>query len=236
MTQYIIRLDDLSRFSNKSKWEDIVNHCRTNGVKCLIGVIPTCTDKKLNRGKVMEDGEFWAFVKTCSDMDIAMHGHSHELFGGKTYAQQFKMMAESMKIFASKRIIPDCFIAPKHSYDYETFRVMHNLGINYISDGVGLFPWRRMDYDIIHVPQILWKPRRMPFGTVTCCQHPDTMSDQEMSYLKEFISKNKSDIISIFDVELSPLEYFNVVFEILYTLLYVKKFGFSSKKAKSKKR
>jgi hypothetical protein len=146
------------------------------------------------------------------------------------------MMAGAMKIFASHRIIPDCFIAPKHSYDKNTCMAMHNLGISFLSDGVGLFPWRRMDYDIIQVPQIVWKPRKMLYGTITFCLHPDTMSDTELFKLLEFIYHNKNDIISIYDVILTPLEYINVIFEPLYTLLYIKKFRFKLKLPKFMKR
>jgi len=232
MTSYIIRLDDLSRFSDLAVWKDIVDCCRSNGIKCLIGVIPSCDDKKLKKKYVSSDVEFWAFVKSCSDMDIAIHGFKHELFGGNTYNTQYRLMAESMKVFASKMIIPDCFIAPKHIYDENTIHAMRDLGISFLSDGVGVYPWRRMDYDIIQVPQMFWKPRSIPFvpfGVITFCQHPDTMTGGDITNLKKFIENNKNAILSIYDVILTPLEYFNFIIEPIYHILYKLKFGFKKR-------
>jgi hypothetical protein len=226
MTQYIIRFDDLSHGSDLSKWKDVLECCKSNGVRCLVGVIPKCKDRGLIRSGAVNDAKFWTFVKGAAIYaDIAMHGFEHEIFGGVSYDGQFKLMAGAMKAFVSKNIIPDCFIAPKHIYDDNTLLVMKELGVGYISDGVGLYPWKHLDTDIIFVPQVLWRPRKILLGVVTFCLHPDTMSVDEIKELKGFISENKGNIISIYDVVLTPLEFINFIFEPLYTLFYKHRFG-----------
>ena len=224
MTQYIIRLDDLSRWSKKDVWEDILSHCEKNGVKALIGVVPDCTDKKLKRVGGLDDG-FWAFVKRWKSMDLAVHGFHHEIFGNLKYEAQYRLVAWSIKEFLKHGITTEIFIPPKHSYNDDTLRVLSNLGFVYLSDGVGLYPWKHISSEIVMVPQILWRPRRMPFGVITFCQHPDTMTEFEVANLKSFISENSGDFISIDDVVLTPLEYINFAFEPVYRLLYRGKFG-----------
>ena len=226
MSEYILRLDDLSEYSDLQKWRRILDLCSENDIRCLIGVIPKCEDKKLMTRERVDENGFWFFIKHYSGKhDIAMHGFNHEIFGGKSYDKQFKLMSESMKMFVYRKVIPDCFIAPKHIYDTNTLRAMRSLGIGYLSDGIGIYPWKNMDYDIIHVPQILWKPRDVPIGVATFCLHPDTMSEDEMKHLAEFIAKNKRRFISIYDVVLTPLEFLNFVFDPIYIFLYRRRFN-----------
>jgi hypothetical protein len=225
MPKYIIRLDDMSAYSNFPMWKDILEFASEHGVRCLIAVIPKCEDKKLMAGDRVDDNSFWFLVKHYSRKhDIAMHGLNHEIFGGKSFDKQFKLMSESMKIFIHRKIIPDCFVAPKHIYDDNTLRSLKALGISYMSDGVGLYPWKHLDSEVIMVPQVLWRPRTVPFGVVTFCLHPDTMSIGQITELKKFILENRRSIISVFDVDLSPLEYINFIFEPIYLYLFRRKF------------
>ena len=224
MTQYIIRLDDFSRFSKLEVWERIIACCRMHKVRCLIGVVAECEDSKIKYTEGMNEHDFWVFVKRYTDMDVAIHGFKHEIFGGKSFAVQLKLMTASMKKFIANRIIPDCFIPPKHVYDNNTLRAMKSLGINYLSDGIGLYPWRHIEHNIIQVPQVLWRPRRIPIGVITFCLHPDRMSESEITNLMEFIEHNKNDIISIYDVDLTPLEFINIPFEPIYLFLYKRRF------------
>jgi hypothetical protein len=222
MTKYIIRLDDLSGFSSIDKWGDILLKCEENGLRALIGLIPKCTDKKLDHGTVMDH---WGFARGHLDHDYAIHGFNHETFGDKKYDQQYRLMAASMKEFVSHKIIPEIFIPPKHSYNSDTLMAIHDMGIQFMSDGVGLYPWRDFNTDVVCVPQILWRPRRVLFGTITFCLHPDTMGAEELKRLLIFIDENKKDIISIQDVSLSPLEVINVPFKPIYKYIYKKRFS-----------
>lgn len=225
MAKYIIRLDDLSAYSNLPIWGNILDFSRINGVRCLVAVIPKCEDKGLMNGDKIGNNLFWFFVKShAKDHDIAIHGFKHELFGRKGFDQQFKLISESMKEFVARKIIPDCFVAPKHVYDDETLHVMRLLNINYLSDGVGLYPWKDLESEVIMVPQILWKPRKVQIGVITFCLHPDTMSIEQIDGLKKFIKENKKDIISIYDVNLTPMEYINGIFAPIYMFFYRRKF------------
>lgn len=225
MTKYIIRLDDLSAYSNFPMWREILDFCSSNEVRCLIAVIPKCEDEKLMAGDKVDDNSFWFFVSAYAKKhDIAMHGFNHEIFGGMSFHQQYRLISESMKIFVYRKIIPDCFVAPKHVYDENTLRSLKSFGMGYMSDGVGLYPWKDMDTEVIMVPQVLWRPRKVPMGVITFCLHPDTMSLGHIADLKKFVLENKRNIISIYDVNLTPMEYLNAIFKPIYLYFFRRKF------------
>ena len=225
MTSYIIRLDDLTKCSDFSRWESIISCCRTNNVQALLATVPKCSDKKLNKGVENTDVEFWKFVVGCKDMDVALHGLNHERMGNMEADEQLRILTASMKEFLKHSIIPDVFVPPGHSFNDATFYAMKFLDITYFSDGVGLYPWKKMDTDVIQVPQIFWKPRKFPFGVITLCLHPDTMSWDEIKKLNEFICENNRSIMSITDVNLNLLELINIPFKPLYKYVFKRKFG-----------
>jgi len=221
MVKYIIRFDDLTRWSNPNVWCDLLDHCDDNKIRSLVALVPDCTDLKLKKD---HSADVWSIAKDYRFHDYAMHGLNHEIFGGKPYSMQYKLMANSLKEFVSHNMVPNVFVPPKHIYDSNTLMALKQIGVDYISDGIGLYPWRDFSTDIVHVPQILWNPRKMPCGTITFCMHPDTMDEKMISHVKDFISDNKKNIISIQDVSLTPLEFFNVPFKIIYKFIYNRKF------------
>jgi len=225
MTSYIIRLDDLTKWSDLSKWERIIDCCGDNNVQALLATVPKCTDQKLNKGINNTDAEFWRFVCGAKDMDVALHGFNHERMSSMETDEQLRILTASMKEFLKHKIIPDVFVPPGHSFNEFTFYVLKFLGVSYLSDGIGLYPWKRMDTDVIQVPQILWKQRTMPFGVITICLHPDTMTVGEIKKLNEFICEKNKSIISITDVNLTPLEVVNIPFKPLYKYVFKWKFG-----------
>jgi hypothetical protein len=63
------------------------------------------------------------------------------------------------------------FIAPWHSFDYTTLRVLRKHGIGVISDGFSL--WPHVYYDVLWIPQQLWWfPKKTPL--IGCGQYCST--------------------------------------------------------------
>ena len=224
MAKYILRFDDFSRYSSWCKWRDIVNYLKWGRVPALIGVIPDCKDEKLMKGSVMSDYEFWRHLSDIKSFDIGMHGYNHENFGAMSKDEQLVLMMRSMARFAEAMVVPNVFIAPNHSVNDHTFDALKMAGIEYLSDGVGLYPWRD-DSEVMIVPQILWTPREVPMGVITFCMHPDTMSKEQVDSLMNFIERHRKDIISIYEAEPTPLSLLNMPFRPVYGYFYKKRFG-----------
>jgi len=220
-----MRFDDFSRYSDQFKWTNILEHFESKKVPALIAVIPDCKDEKFMKKESIDDNSFWFKLFHYKKFDIGMHGLHHENFGLMGYDQQLLWMKDSMKIFAGHRIIPDIFVPPNHSYNRFTFLAMKTLGMNIFSDGKGLYPWKDDLTDITIVPQILWTPRKVDFGVITFCLHPDTMSDKEVENLMKFVSENENNIVSITEVSPSVLSLLNVPFEWFYNIVYDSKKG-----------
>lgn len=226
MTQYIIRFDDLSRYSDLEKWKKIFWTCEFYNVKPLVGVIPEVTDKNLYNGWSNSEKEFWGFLDEFKNrIDIAIHGFNHENLSSFNCSEQYGVLAKSMKAFMKRNIVPDVLIPPNHMYDDDTINAMKALDIGVISDGIGLYPWKHIKQDIIQVPQIFWKPRTMPFGVYTFCMHPETMSQDEFDYFMGFLCSYSKEFISIFDVDLTPLEILNRPFRSIYKYGFKRRFG-----------
>jgi len=226
MTNYIIRFDDLSQYSDLRKWEAVLSQCEFYGVKPLVGVIPAVKDKRLFNGVSNSKGRFWEFIKNNRyRMIIAIHGLHHENLSLHDYSGQFKILANSMKEFMKRNIVPDTLIPPNHMFNDDTVDVMKALGIGHLSDGVGLFPWKHIDSNVIQVPQIFWNVRTMPFGVYTFCFHPETMKSDDISRVGDFLRDNSESFISIYDADLTPLEVLNVPFRLVYKFLFKRKFG-----------
>ena len=225
MTYYILRFDDFTRFSDLGRWDAIHQKLKEKGIRGLIGVTPSCHDERLIKNKSMPDSEFWSKIKGYKNFDIGMHGLHHENFGLMGQEQQMSWMMESMKLFVKHCLIPDVFIPPNHSLNKYTVHAMRLVGMTHLSEGIGLWPWKDVDSNIIVVPQILWTPRKVPLGLITFCLHPDTMSNNQITHLFNFIDENSDDIVSIFDVETPVLGVINAIFAPFYLFLYKRKKG-----------
>lgn len=226
MVGYIIRFDDLSRYSDLDKWRELFIVCESYNIFPVVGVIPDVNDKNLFKGFSNSEDEFWSFIGEFKNkINIAIHGLHHENLSEFDYAGQYKIISNSLKVFSKYGIVPDIIIPPNHKFNKETISVMGAFGIGYLSDGVGIFPWKHIEQDVVHVPQIFWGVRKMPFGLYTFCYHPDTMNSSNRDFLFDFFKNNCGDFISIFDVKFTPLEVLNMPFRVVYNWLFSMRFG-----------
>ena len=81
---------------------------------------------------------------------VAIHGYNHKYtksnsgillynknseFAGVSYQIQEEKLRKSKKIFKKHGLDTDLFIAPSHSFDFNTLNCLKRNGIKYISDG-----------------------------------------------------------------------------------------------------
>ncbi len=196
--RYLIRIDDVHPRMDREKLVAYIALMARYGVRPLLGVIPDNRDETLVHGAAWPD--FWETVaawQRAGMVDIALHGLRHALhpaapglvgarygvpnrteFAGLPLAAQRAMLAEGMAILEGHGLTPGLFMAPAHSLDRNTVKALVEVGLNVVTDGIALYPFRR--HGVTWVPQQLWEPVRYPFGVFTVCLHlQDAVSHQE---------------------------------------------------------
>jgi len=237
--KYIIRLDDASPTMNRDNWKRVEMLLNSYNIKPIVAVIPNNRDPKLMIDR--ENSEFWLDVKRWQDRnwEIALHGFEHKYatkhksivpindyseFAGVSLDKQREKIREGIKIFREHNISCRAWIAPAHSFDENTIKALkEESSIYIISDGIAWSTY--YEYNIYWIPQQLWRPREMPFGTWTICYHPDEMKDRDFEILENFLEKNHNKFTSIDNLKLNkkPKSLLEKVFEKIYLRLLAKK-------------
>ena len=237
--KYIIRVDDACSTMNHQNWNRLEKILDSYHIKPLIAVIPNNQDIKLMVDE--HNDSFWTSVKKwqTKGWEIALHGFEHKYstkhkslvpindyseFAGVPLDEQKIKIKEGIKIFKEHNISCRTWIAPAHSFDKNTIQALHSESdITIISDGIAWSPY--YEYDMHWVPQQLWKPRKMPFGTWTICYHPDEMRDNDFKILEDFLEENYKKFISIDELDFTkkPKSILEQSFEKVYWKLLEKK-------------
>jgi hypothetical protein len=117
-----------------------------------------------------------------------MHGYQHVFhtrcagllgvnryseFAGLNYAEQAAKLSAAYEIMTANGVTPNAWVAPAHSFDHNTLRVLATelKRVLLISDGFFPYPGRD-DHGLMWIPQQMWRFRPMPFGVWTVCAHP----------------------------------------------------------------
>jgi len=152
----------------------------------LLGVIPDNQDPHLLKFPHCSV-DFWDHIRerVHAGWNIALHGCHHlyhtdnkgllginarSEFAGLSYEDQYEKINHGLSIFATNGINTRIFMAPAHSYDKTTLRVLKALGIDSITDGFALFPY--LKEGILYVPQLFATPR-----TLVVSQYEDFFHD-----------------------------------------------------------
>ena len=211
----LIRFDDICENMN---W-DFMNRCEVifdkYNIKPLLGVIPSNLDNDLKTWPKKDN--FWDMVRAWQNKgwEISMHGynhlynketHGHDYFGyggktefyGENYEIQKTKILKGIKKFNDENIQIRSFFAPSHTYDINTFRCLHELGIKYVIDGYGLFPYYQ--HKLIFIPQLFYNLIFFPFGVQSTQIHLNMWSEKDMKKFENFIIKNKKNIFSFNEI------------------------------------
>lgn len=213
--KYIFRLDDIAENMDWGKFLLLKELFIKHDIKPIIGVIPNNEDPELlSFPKCPFD--FWEEIRSLQKLgwSIALHGFSHKYitrdsgifginkkseFAGLSYDLQNEKVRKGKLIFEQNGLKIDAFMAPAHSLDHTTLEVLVNNNIKTITNGFCLYPYYYKE--IFFVPQLFATPRKMPFGVYTWCLHPNTMDEDSIQRLEEFIKANKENIISFDDAK-----------------------------------
>ena len=200
--QYLIRFDDICPTMEWRKWQTVERALIDNGVKPLLAVVPDNCDPELRAAPA--DPGFWQKVRDWQKLgwSIGLHGFQHcyvsasagilgrncySEFAGLSESVQRDKLERALEIFRREGVRPEAWIAPAHSFDQVTVRLLASLGVNCISDGYSLHPYVSGE-GMLWVPQQLGWFRRLPFGTWTVCLHTNAWSPRRIDRFREEVS------------------------------------------------
>jgi len=196
--RYLVRFDDVSPTMNWAAWDRVQTWLDELAIRPIVAVVPDNQDPQLECGPARAD--FWDRVRAwqAAGWFVALHGYQHRYvtrepglvglnpfseFAGLPHAEQLGKVQDALRVFAREGVRPDGWVAPGHSFDAVTVRVLHECGIDVISDG--FFTRRVRHLGATWLPQQLWRFRRMPAGLWTVCLHTNTMDDAALASLRK---------------------------------------------------
>ena len=236
MTYYLIRFDDINPRMNWVKFNKLKKIIDKYSIKSILGVIPECEDKTIS--KYPENKNYLNQLKEMkSNGDlIAQHGYKHIMdsnnkglfgnfktseFAGLDYKTQYERIEKGKNILVNNEIWEPIFMAPAHSFDNTTLKVLRKLNFESITDGFSRFPYR--ENGIKFIPQLSSMPLPTYLPLVSqLCIHVNTLDDKKLNYLINFIEKHN-------DLFLSPKEVLNFENNYLLYRLENKIIGFTIK-------
>lgn len=210
MARFLLRFDDITPRMNWSVWDRVENILETAGVSPLLAVVPANADPELDFGPAKE--RFWQQVRQWQrrGWSIGLHGFEHRYvtraagilgrnryseFAGLPEAEQRSKLSAALDIFRREHVAADAFVAPAHSFDQTTVRLLDELGVDCISDGYALYPFV-CERGLLWVPQQLGKFRPMPVGIWTICLHINDWTRKELAQFERNITAHKGQIDS----------------------------------------
>lgn len=205
-----IRMDDITPdmdWNAFSAFEELLNR---NGIKPLIGVVPKNQDTNLMREEARED--FWEWLKKKQEEGwcIAQHGYSHVYstkkggifplnrfseYAGVAPQKQQEMIADGKKILEAHGIHTDIFMAPGHTFDKNTLRVLRENGFQYVTDGFGKAPYRREGLVFLPISSRRKDCFREKDGYTTIVFHTNGMEEAELGSCAEMFAAHKEKFI-----------------------------------------
>lgn len=208
--RFLVRFDDICPTMNWGVWEQMESILMQHGVKPMLAVVPDNRDPKLVIDAPRAD--FWERVRRWQEQcfAICLHGYQHVYetshsgllginayseFAGLTYEVQRDKIERALAVFSREGIRADAWLAPAHSFDAVTVRVLGECGIRVISDGFYWCPVFRLG--ALWIPQQMWRFRSMPGGVWTVCYHHNRFSAGNIAMVEADIAHYRKDILSL---------------------------------------
>lgn len=154
--QVTVRMDDITPDMDWKSFAAFEELFEKYGIRPLLGIVPENRDEKLSVEPARE--EFWSKMKKLQKKGwcLAMHGCYHVYrtkkcgcfplngrseFAGLPEAEQKKLLTEGKRLLASHGIHTDIFMAPGHTFDKTTLKLLKELRFSYVTDGYGSSPY-----------------------------------------------------------------------------------------------
>lgn len=213
MRSITIRIDDVCPTMDWEAFSRFADLLDKYEIKPLIGVIPDNKDPMLDAGdkrnKAFDDpAGYAAWLKRLSDKGwiISMHGVHHVYttqkgglfpmndfseFAGVELKDQYRLIRHGLICLRKLGIKTDIFMAPGHSFDKNTLRVLRRFGFTRITDGYGNFPYERLSFIFLPISFLRKAELKGKDGITTFVVHPAEMSDKEFEEYEDLFENRR---------------------------------------------
>ena len=208
--RFLLRFDDICPTMKWSIWNRIEEIMIRYKIKPIIAVIPDNQDPSL----ICEDeiNDYWEKLRKWQKLGwtIALHGFHHKYenqkcgilkindyseFAGVSYDEQNIRIKKGLEILKSHGLNVTTWIAPAHSFDYNTIKALKSNGIHIISDGYSndIFRFR----DMLWIPCQLYRFEQRKKGVWTVCKHPNMWTKKELLAFEQEINRWNKEITDL---------------------------------------
>ncbi|WP_445381946.1 DUF2194 domain-containing protein [Robiginitalea sp. IMCC43444] len=233
--KYLIRLDDACETMNWEKWLKMESLLDKYNIKPLISVIPNNEDPSMQIDSF--NAGFWNWVLQLKEKgwEIGLHGYNHVYstncgginplhnrseFAGHPINIQKDKIRKGFRIFMENGLEPRIFVAPSHTFDYNTLNALkEESSIRIISDTIAFRPYRKGDFSFIPVQFGHVRNINFPIGIITFCYHPNTMTKEHFEELDNFIEINQNKFLAFPDT-IGKFDKKKSIMDILYSKTY----------------
>lgn len=239
-----IRLDDIIPDMDWKKFKRMESLLDKYQIAPLLGIVPDNQDWNLKKNEPAED--FRACIKVWEEKGwkFALHGWKHVYttkkgglfplnrfseFAGVSEEKQREMIWDGKERLEKMGAETDIFMAPAHSYDKNTLKILKEADFKYVTDGFGNCPyqWQGLTF----LPIAFQKSKDIEKeGYTTLVFHTNTMTGQDFEDFEKTLEKHKKDFISYGEYLKAPVrqqtwsgrkkEYGMAVFKRLLVKLY----------------
>lgn len=206
-----IRLDDITPDMDWQKFNRFEKLLDTYQVVPLIGVVPE--NKDVNLKKMASCDDFFDRIKLLEKKgwQIALHGMNHTYttnkggcfplnnfseFAGITLQKQKDMLAKGKQILCDNGIKTKIFMAPAHTYDYNTIKALKMNDFECITDGFGHYPYFYKGIKFYPISFNRKKSLKQKKGFTTLIVHTNTLEDKDFDYYEKLIKEQREKFIS----------------------------------------
>lgn len=208
--QFLLRLDDLCPTLHRARWERLLRLVEEFSLQPILAVVPENMDRELNLAP--RDDRFWEEVRRleATGADVALHGfrhlcrskgrsllplHRHSEFAGVDEPTQQQWIESGLQLLRARGLSPRLWVGPRHGFDRTTLRVLRDVGIDLLSDGLAHRPFRREG--LIWLPQQLWAPVEKDSGLWTICLHSNTLTSAQLEAFANFLRRHAAQFTSV---------------------------------------
>jgi len=233
MSKYLMRFDDINSRIDWDRFFKIKEKLEKYQIKSILGVVPTCLDENLFSSKPLD--KYYDYLRKCKAYGdkIAQHGFTHKYdsrkrgffgrskcseFAGHNIQEQLRRLQKGKSILKDEGLWEPIFMAPSHSFDLNTLLALKKTGFETVLDGISLFPYR--NYSLNFIPQISSKPLPafLP-GISQLCIHINTISDNDLRNLIDFVERNNNKFITIDQINANK-NLLNIIDRLIIYILF----------------